>query len=140
MSIKVMSHVWTHSKQRGSYLVTMLAIADYAHDDGKNAYPSIATLAKKTRMTERNVQLVLRKLVDDEELVIEFNAGPHGCNRYAIPLDLPDEPPDPDEGENLSGPPPASVKKDEGKPVTGVQNPVSVEHEITPNPLKDPSD
>lgn len=86
MSIKVMSYVWEHSKHKGSELLTLLAIADCAHDDGTNAFPSIATLAKKTRMTARNTQMVIRKLTDSTELALKPNAGPHGCHRFAIAM------------------------------------------------------
>jgi hypothetical protein len=83
MSIKVMSYIWEHSKLKGSELLTLLAIADHADDEGV-AYPSILKIAKKTRMTERNVQLVLKKLVRSHELVIIKNAGPHGCHLFQI--------------------------------------------------------
>lgn len=88
MSIDVMSYVWKHSKHKGSELLTLLAIADFAHADGTNAWPSIKALSEKTRMTERNVQFVLRKLEASEELIIERNAGPKGCHLFRIPMDI----------------------------------------------------
>jgi hypothetical protein len=83
MSIKVMSYIWEHSKLKGSDLLTLLAIADHADDEGV-AYPSILKIAKKTRMTERNVQLVLKKIEKSRELAIIKNAGPHGCHLFQI--------------------------------------------------------
>src|SRR5262245_56548309 len=103
MSIKVMSHVWEHSQQKGSYLLTLLAIADYAHDDGTRAYPSVGTLARKTRLSERNVQYVLHKLADSGELVIQHGAGPKGCHVYSIPLTRPVTTPQEERGANLAG-------------------------------------
>lgn len=46
----------------------VLALADSANDDGVS-YPSIATLALKTRMSERHVRRVLRELEESGELV-----------------------------------------------------------------------
>lgn len=86
MSIEVMTRVWANSKQKGSALLLMISIADYANEKGV-AYPSIETLAKKVRMSERNVQILLRKLQEAGEIDIKPNAGPAGCNLYRIKLD-----------------------------------------------------
>jgi hypothetical protein len=40
----------------------LLAMADHAHDDGAGCYPSIATLAKKTNVSRRGVQKIMRQL------------------------------------------------------------------------------
>lgn len=69
MSVKASSIVWAESKQKGAALLMLLALADYAHDDGSYAFPSVQTLTKKTRMTRRNVQLLLRKLEDAGEIM-----------------------------------------------------------------------
>jgi hypothetical protein len=103
MSIKVMTYVWEHSQHKGSELLTLLAIADFSHDDGTNAYPSIASLATKTRMTERNVQMVLRKLQASEELSLERNAGPKGCHLFRVNMS-PSHGPKKRGGENFSPP------------------------------------
>jgi hypothetical protein len=99
MSIKVMTAVWAKSKQKGSALLLLLAIADHADETGK-AYPSVDTLAEKIRMTPRNTQFLLRKLEESGELNIESNAGRHGCNLYRI-LSM-GENISPSEGENIS--------------------------------------
>jgi hypothetical protein len=83
MSIDVMSTVWRQSKQKGSALLLLLSLADYADEKGV-AFPSVDTLAGKVRMTPRNVQLLLRKLEADGEIVIKANAGPGGANRYRL--------------------------------------------------------
>ena len=75
MSIKVSTYVWEHSKQKGTALLLMLAIADHAHDDGGGAYPSVQTLAKKSRTTTRNVRLLLPKLEAAGELDIKRVPG-----------------------------------------------------------------
>ena len=74
MSIKVMSRVWEHSKQSGGAKLVLLALADFANDEG-SCYPSIPTIARKANMCERNVQYIIRKLIKDGELRIEKEGG-----------------------------------------------------------------
>jgi len=95
MSVRAISMVWERSAQAGSRLLLMLAIADYAKDNGGGAYPSIGTLARKARMSERNCQRMIGHLLDAGELTIAYKAGPHGANIYAIQL------PDPGASETL---------------------------------------
>jgi hypothetical protein len=83
MSIRVMSSVWENTKQSGSNLVILLAISDFANDDGE-AWPSVNTLAKKARITERECQFILRKLTEAGEIEIDTNGGPHRCNLYRV--------------------------------------------------------
>lgn len=111
-----MTAVWDHSKQGGGALVLMLAIADYAHDDGGGARPSIPTLAKKTRMTPRNVNLLIARLVAAGELEVVVGGGLHNTNAYR--LTLPGLGPAEDtetlksfQGETTQTLKPASVKK-----------------------------
>lgn len=83
MSIKVMSVVWEHSTHKEGTLVVLLALADCAHDDGTGAFPSVETLGKKARMSERNVQYCLRRLIDSGEIE---HTGKHGkgTNIYRV--------------------------------------------------------
>lgn len=81
-----MSRVWKESRSKGSELLLLLAIANYAKDDGSGAWPSITTLAADTRMTDRNVRFVIKRLEDRGELVVHRGAGPHGTNLYDIVL------------------------------------------------------
>lgn len=147
MSIAVMTHVWKHSQQKGSYLLTLLAIADYADDNGR-AYPSIKTLAAKTRLSERNVQYVLHKLIESRELTVEHGAGPYRCNVFHLALTLPSAMISP-----AGRPPIDSERPDGAKFSPAVQEPVSAQggqgakpcHEkvqpLAPNPsLKPPKD
>jgi len=55
MSLRVMNRVWDHSGQSGSALLLLLALADQANDQGV-CWPSVDTLARKTRLSERTVQ------------------------------------------------------------------------------------
>lgn len=107
MSVRAITAVWERSRQKGSGLLVMLAIADYAKDDGTNAYPSNAALQRKTRLCERAVRQNLSQLVESGELRIRVAAGPSGCNRYDLTLPTqPVEPPateDPDERPDEGG-------------------------------------
>lgn len=86
MSVHASSQVWKNSAATGTGLLMLLAIADFADDEG-NAYPAVGTLAKKCRMSARNVQLILAELKALGELEVRPNEGPKGCNRYRIRLD-----------------------------------------------------
>lgn len=85
MSIKAMTAVWDHSSHKGSNLLALLALADFAHDDGSNIYPSVATLCAKTRLSERAVQYILRALIASGELVAD---GKHASGTVAYRIDL----------------------------------------------------
>ena len=131
MSIEVMTHVWKYSQHKGSALLTLLAIADCAHDDGTNAYPSIGTLAEKTRMTERNVQLVLKTLEASQELAIKRNAGPNGCHLFMVRMSpLPVSP----KGQRVKS------FRGEIQCVEGVKSSALLQPQISPNPSLDPSE
>ena len=83
MSIKIMSQVWAESQQDGGNLLVLLAIADFADDWGVS-FPSVLTLAKKSRLSESSVHRILRHLQDSGELQIKRQEGPHGCNLYVV--------------------------------------------------------
>lgn len=85
MSVRTSAAVWDRSQHCGSNLLMLLAIADFADDDG-NAYPSVTTLAAKCRMKPRNANYVLKALQDSGELAIRIGEGPRGTNRYRIKL------------------------------------------------------
>jgi hypothetical protein len=86
MSVRTMARVWADSKHGGTDLLMLLAIADFADDDG-NAYPAVGTLAAKCRMKPRNATYILRALEVSGELQIRINEGPKGANRYRIVLE-----------------------------------------------------
>ena len=83
MSIHAMSHVWATSTQTGGNLLLLLALADYANDRGE-CWPSVDTLARKARVTDRHARRILRELVDAGELEIRTGAGRNGVNVYRL--------------------------------------------------------
>jgi len=83
MSIKIMNWVWEYSTAKGSELLLLLAIADAADDQGRNAFPSISTLSGKTRMSRRTVQRLVVKLESDGHLRLS-RAGGRRANTYEV--------------------------------------------------------
>jgi len=61
----------------------LLSIADFSSDEGK-AWPAIRTLAKKCRLSERQAQLLVRKLENEKFIRIENGQGPRGVNLYWV--------------------------------------------------------
>lgn len=86
MSVRTMAKVWELSRHKGNDLLMLLAIADFADDEGK-AYPSVSTLAEKCRMQARGANKVLATLRASGELEICQNEGPKGTNLYRVVLD-----------------------------------------------------
>ena len=133
-----MTKVWETSPQKGTALLLLLAIADFANDDGM-AWPGIATLSKKVRMSERYVHRMIKELTSAGELKVEYKAGKQGTNRYWVQVDP--EPqfrvnrkarhPEPQFTETLNpGPPEPSVNHQEPlqapKPTAPEADPVKI--------------
>lgn len=74
MSIKLMSEIWQHSPAKGTRLLLLLAIADHANDEGI-AWPGVESLARKCRMSSRNVQYLLRELEREGSLFVTRREG-----------------------------------------------------------------
>lgn len=138
MSARCTGNVWKHSRHKGSDLLVLLAIADYAKDDGSGAWPSVALLAEKTRLSERNVQYVLRKLEESGELTVERHAGPRGCHLYNITVsEVEGAKIAPVRGAKIAG---AKIAGGATQRTEGVQTSVSGGAiAIAPDPLIDPS-
>ncbi|MCD0503677.1 helix-turn-helix domain-containing protein [Bordetella petrii] len=86
MSIKIMSLVWEHYPSGGGELLTALAYADHAHDDGTGVRPSVAYIARKTRQSERTVQRYLTQMRESGWLLtVRHGTGGRGrATEYRI--------------------------------------------------------
>lgn len=82
MSIGVMTWVWKNSKQSGGALLTLLAMADFADDSGL-CWPSVATLARKARLTKREIFYILAKLKADNEITVVPGGG-RKTSKYVV--------------------------------------------------------
>jgi len=88
MSVYAYSYVWEMRKFKGAELLMMLALADFAHQDTGECFPSIPTLAKMLRVTDRNIQILLRRLEKNGSIAITEGKGQHtdsgSTNRYTL--------------------------------------------------------
>lgn len=85
LSVQAISWVIDHSQHKLGNLVVLLMVANHARSDGTGAWPSLSTLARECRMSERGVRYCLRILEKSGELLTNRGAGPHGCNLYSLP-------------------------------------------------------
>lgn len=79
-----MSMVWqSEAELTGSELLVLLAMADYADDNGGTVYPSMASLGKKSRMSADQARRVIKKLVDMKLVEITRVGGWRNGLNYA---------------------------------------------------------
>lgn len=118
-----MSTVWDDKtiKSRAELLV-MLAIADYAADDN-TAFPSIDTLAMKARCSQRAVQEMVSRLINQGKLAVTYNGSLYRTNVYKLyPCDPANPAPcgypssHPQEILRLSAPDPSGTVRNSHKP------------------------
>jgi hypothetical protein len=85
MSINLMSAVFSASELTSTEKLVLLAMTDFANDDGLSIYPSIETLSKKTALAERTIQRVIQGLQERGivEVIIQGN-GRYHTNEYRI--------------------------------------------------------
>ncbi len=78
--------VFSRYQNSGGEFVLALALADHAWDDGTHIWPSVKTLAEKTRQSRRAVQYQLRSMLDSGwlQLVKKSSGRPGFCNEYRI--------------------------------------------------------
>lgn len=88
MSVRVLSKVWEFYPAGGSELLTLLALADWSDDEGFS-YPSIASMAKKTRLSSSQARRNLHFLINNNyvHVIGNKNGGAKGSTRlYKINL------------------------------------------------------
>ena len=81
MSLDVSVWVWKHADASGARLLVLLALADIADHEGL-CWPSVPTLAQRTRLHEQTVRGHLNEL--REAGAIEVEAVPGRSNRYRV--------------------------------------------------------
>ncbi len=86
MSILIMSEVWKHAPVDQGDLLILLALSDWADDNGR-CFPAVATIASKARMSRRNAQRCLEALEKNGLIRVETGAGPKGCNVYFVDIE-----------------------------------------------------
>jgi hypothetical protein len=94
VSVEAMAWVLHRCTAGGTDKLVLLGIATHADELGRNAWPSVSTLARYASVSERSVQSALRRLNRDGWLDIEVNAGglsdmrkDRRPNRYTVNMD-----------------------------------------------------
>lgn len=87
MSIRAMTLVWDSGAYEGGTLLVLLAMADWANDDGSKVHPRMETLAEKARLSVRGAQLCVARLKRDG-VIVETNPARRGrAPEYKIVLE-----------------------------------------------------
>ena len=73
MSIKLSALVWQNYSGSRQELLTFLAFADRANDDGKSLFMSIKTVAKKIRLGEGQARRSIHKLINEDYIKVVKN-------------------------------------------------------------------
>jgi helix-turn-helix protein len=83
MSWEATSSVVNKSKQKGSAYLLILLLANHADGNGYSWY-GVRRLALETRLKERNVRYLIRKLERSGELEVFIGKGENGTNLYRV--------------------------------------------------------
>ncbi|MCS6601675.1 helix-turn-helix domain-containing protein [Burkholderia pseudomallei] len=76
MSINAMRIVWEKFPRGGSEMLVMLALADWCDDDGRSLYPSMNSIARKSRLSRSQTQRIVHRFVAEGFLeVVENSTG-----------------------------------------------------------------
>lgn len=93
MSVKAIGLVWdlecpkdyNDVSFKPSHKFLLIAYADHADHNGRNIWPAVSTVAKKTGLDERTVQRLTSDL-SDMGLLLDDGKGPKGTNRWYLPI------------------------------------------------------
>jgi hypothetical protein len=84
MSIQMISAVWENSPHESGTLLVQLAMADYANHNGE-CWPAVATLARKARLSDRQVQRCIAELLETKQIEFIRKSTCKGeTNRYRM--------------------------------------------------------
>jgi hypothetical protein len=83
MSVHAMALVWDRDDLDQSEKLVLLSLADHCGEE-MTCYPSVSRLCKRTGMSERGVQSVMKRLIERRLVAISYNEGKRGANLYAL--------------------------------------------------------
>lgn len=86
LSIRLINAVVENAPVHGGEYLLLICMARYAADDGTRVFPSVATLAKDTRQSERAVHLQLRSL-EFKGLIVRVGVSRHSTINYRVNLE-----------------------------------------------------
>lgn len=83
MSMRMCALVWRCFPEGGPLLLAMLALADYANDQGGRIFPSMSALAAKLRCSKKAARQSVHKLIDLRlvRIVANEKGGAAGMSR-----------------------------------------------------------
>lgn len=88
MSVALMQEVWWHHLGlSGGKLLLMLALADNADEVSRACWPSVPYLARKTRMSDRQVYRLLLTLEREGRISVRRGAGPKRTSVFTLSQD-----------------------------------------------------
>lgn len=130
MSVKLMTSVFEADFEPSEKLL-LLAMADFAGDDGTSIYPSQATLAQKTGLSDRTIRTLIKKLINTDKVIKSVGHTNSGTHIYhLIPEAISDRKPLPTGNHFRGGRKPLPVT-----PETTSYDPL-VNHDLTTNDEK----
>src|SRR5690348_8154488 len=84
MSIRQMTAVWDRAlTDDPSTLLVMLALADWANDEGI-CWPAVESIAEKCRISERQAQRIIKSLEEVGALTVIRKSGRKHTNVYQL--------------------------------------------------------
>ena len=86
MSVKALDVVWRHYPVGGGELLLLLAMADWANDAGEGIWPAVPAMARKARLSDRQVQRLLREL-QKNGVIERAGATEYGTTKYCLRFD-----------------------------------------------------
>lgn len=131
-----MSLVWDRGPFEGGSLLVMLALADWANDEGE-CWPAVPTIASKARMGERNARYVLKNLEAGGWLSRAVGRGRTHSNTYFLNLQKLQALPTRKKGQQVQGS--AGAERGQSallKPATGDAKPATA---LAAEPSGEPS-
>lgn len=84
MSIMLMSRLFRIQFGSANRKMVAIRLADFADDDGRGIWPTVARLARETEISDRTVQRILKDMVEEGILVVVREGGgrPGQATRY----------------------------------------------------------
>ncbi len=86
MSWQAVTWVLEHSEATLGSRLVLISIASHANREGRQSWPSVATVSLEAGLTRREVQYCLRTLESSGELLCKRGGGRGISNRYELPL------------------------------------------------------
>lgn len=84
MSVRVMADVWDNGPEDPTQRQVLLYLANCCDDTGGNCFPSIATIAEKTKFSGRTIQRALMELQKGDFVSVIRGTGRGNISQYKI--------------------------------------------------------